>query len=163
MGVQYSRTSNPGIIDERRTLVARASVRGATQREIVKELELAGIVNPETGAAWSLATVNADLKAVRREWRAQFAESFNEHVTLMLAEIRELRRQGWQTGNWDLVLKCMDRECRLMGLDQPDKLTVDWRKEAAEAGVNDASEIFNELLAVAASRVIGADGSGGDA
>lgn len=156
------RNNGQAVIDERRTFVARFAVRGATQREIVKSLKKQGFTNPKTERPWAIGTVNRDLRAIRLEWRVRYARSYDEHVTYMLAEIRELRRQGWRDKNYKLILSCMDRECKLMGLDQPDRLVVDWREEAEQAGITDAGEIFEQLVQVAAAEFDKEDVGGGD-
>ena len=69
MARPQTNTSHQSVIDQRRTLVSRLRLRGATQREIVAMLLKEGIVNQETGKAWSLATVNRDIDAVRKEWQ----------------------------------------------------------------------------------------------
>lgn len=140
-----AKTSRTAVIDQRRILVARLLLRGLTQREI--ELALAKrILNPDTNKPWSIATVNRDIKEIRAEWHAQYAKSYDSHVSGMLAEIKEVRREAWSREDFDLVLKCCDRECKLLGLDQPDKLAiVDWRREAQEAGI-DAGDIFEKLV-----------------
>jgi len=58
---------------------------------------------------------------------------------------------------------CIERRIKLFGLDEPDRLIVDWRAEAERAGIDNASEIFEELVAQAAAAFTPADGSGGDA
>lgn len=45
---------------------------------------------------------------------------------------------------------CIDRRIKLFGLDEPDRLVVDWRQEAEEVGL-DAGEVFEQLVAVAAT------------
>ena len=44
---------------------------------------------------------------------------------------------------------CIDRRIKLFGLDEPDRIVVDWRQEVEEAGI-DASDVFERLVAVAA-------------
>ena len=140
--------SHQSTVDQRRTLVARSVLRGMTQREIVESL--ARQVTNGDGNPWSLATVNRDIKAIRKDWRKEARRDYDVHVARMLAEYRELRREGWRTKDYDLVLKACDRECKLLGLDKPDLLVVSWRQEAEEAGL-DAGHIFERLVAEAAA------------
>ena len=119
-------------------------LRGLTQREIETAMGQK-LLNPDTGKPWSIATVNRDIKEIRAGWRAEYAASYDQHISGMMAEIREVRREAWRREDFDLVLKCCDRECKLLGLDQPDKLIVDWRREATEAGV-DAGNLFEKLV-----------------
>ena len=43
------------------------------------------------------------------------------------------------------VMSCIDRRCKILGLDAPVAVTVDWRKEAEQAGYN-AGELFEQLV-----------------
>ena len=40
---------------------------------------------------------------------------------------------------------CIDRRCKIFGFDSPTRVSLDWRKEAENAGV-DAGELFNDLV-----------------
>lgn len=139
-----AKTSKQAAIDQRRIMVARLLLRGLTQREIETAMGQK-LLNPDTGKPWSIATVNRDIKEIRAEWRAEYAAVYDDHIAGMLAEIREVRREAWRIPDFDLVLKCCDRECKLLGLDQPDKLIVDWRREAAEVGL-DVGNLFEKLV-----------------
>ena len=97
------------------------TLRGLTQREIVKALDHSGVINPKTGNPYNLSQINRDLKAIRAEWRAERLESIDEHIAVMLAEIREVRRRAWANQDLDTVLKCTKQERDLLGLDQPQK------------------------------------------
>ena len=145
MARPQTNTSHQAVIDQRRTLVSWLRLRGATQREIVAMLLKEGIVNQETGKAWSLATVNRDIDAVRKEWQREYAATYDEHVSEMRTQIREVRREAWRLKDLDLVLKCCTQEAKLLGLDKPDRLIVDWRREAMEAGI-DAGNLFENLV-----------------
>ena len=157
-------TNYQAVMDQRRTVVMRLRIRGLTQREIVEALAKTEMRNP-SGKPWGLTTVNRDIAAVRSDWRAEAREVYGEHVARMLAEYREVRREGWREKDFGLVLKACQMECKLLGLDKPDKLIVDCRREAEEAGITDAGDIFEELVqqaAVALAGGAGSDGCGGD-
>ena len=109
---------------DRRRRVAAFTLRGLTQREIVRALEHAGVINPKTQKPYDLSQVNRDLKAVREEWREERLESVDEHIAVMLAEIREVRRRAWANQDLDTVLKCTKQERDLLGLDQPHKQEI---------------------------------------
>jgi len=57
---------------------------------------------------------------------------------------------------------CIERRIKLFGLDEPGRLIVDWREEAERAGIDNAAQIFEELVAAAAASFAGDDGTGGD-
>lgn len=51
---------------------------------------------------------------------------------------------------------CIDRRIKLFGLDEPDRLVVDWKQEAREAGL-DPGDIFERYVQAAAA-VLGTGG-----
>lgn len=132
-------------------MVSRLLLRGLTQREIQDALSQDPKMLNGRGQPWSLATVNRDVKAVKLAWQRQYATDYQHHAARMLSEYREVRREAWRQGDLDLVMKCCQMECKLLGLDEPEKLAiVDWRREAEDAGY-DAGAIFDELVAHAAA------------
>lgn len=46
------------------------------------------------------------------------------------------------------IERCIDKRCKILGLFSPEKFTVDWRLEAAKAGITDeaASETFEKMV-----------------
>jgi len=62
----------------------------------------------------------------------------------------------------DRALKIMERRARLLGLDAPQKVMVDWREEAKAAGLDDqeAFEQFVELVMTGYANRLGQSGSG---
>ena len=113
--------SQQAIIDKRRTLVARARLKGATQREIVEALAKQRYVNPDTGKPWSLGTINYDLRAIRKQWREDAKQDISEYTADQLAELREVRRKAWQDNDLSVVLKSLAQESKLLGTDAPTK------------------------------------------
>lgn len=51
--------SREDIIHHRKKEVARLRLRGLSQRDILEELEKAGVINPETGKPFALGTVSS--------------------------------------------------------------------------------------------------------
>ncbi len=51
-------------------------------------------------------------------------------------------------GSVDRYLRVMERRSKLLGLDAPDRVEVDWRTELEQAGVENASEVFEEMVAL---------------
>ena len=70
-------------IEQRRQQVAERYLKGAAQATIARELSV------------SKATVSADLKAVRREWRDSRIRDFDEAVTVELEKLVLLEREAW--------------------------------------------------------------------
>lgn len=111
--------SNKAVIEARRRQVAALALRGYSQREIQTALPGAGSVNPATGLPWSLGIINADMKALERDWKEAALADVDEHKARQLAEIREVRRKAWATGDLNNVLKAMQQERDLLGTDAP--------------------------------------------
>ena len=147
---QVMNTSHEGVMERRRTMVSGLLLRGLTQREIQTALAGKGGVLNGDNKPWSIATVNRDVQAVKLAWQREYASDYNTHVARMLAEYREVRRQAWRDKDLGTVLKCCVLECKLIGLDRPDRLEIEWRKEAQDAGY-DASIVFEELVQQAAA------------
>jgi len=106
-------------IDNRRRAVAAMRLRHLTQREIVVALVKKDVLNPSSGEPYSLGTVNADIKALRSQWREKAADDTGEWVADSLAELEEVRRQAWSKGELAIVLKSLKQEAELLGLDAP--------------------------------------------
>ena len=117
-------TSNQAIIDERRRHVASMRLRGMTQREIEGNLPRLKIVNPKGGKPYSLGTVNADIKAIREDWRKRAAADMAEHVARLVAELSEVKRAAWAEKDFGNILRAIEKEAKLLGADSPDKQIV---------------------------------------
>lgn len=118
--------SNQAIIDERRWHVASLILRGRTQREVEQELpELTPpIVNPKNGKPYALGTINADVKAIREQWRAEAVRDIAEHKARILAELGEVKRAAWTEKDFSNILRALEKEVRIMGIDSPDKQII---------------------------------------
>lgn len=112
-------TAAEAIIAHRRELVARARLRGATQREIVEGLALANCLNPDTNEPWSLGTINSDLKALQAEWRRESKKAVDHHKARQLAELNEAKRQAWHDNDLQSVLRAIGQEMDLLGTEAP--------------------------------------------
>lgn len=116
--------SDQAIIDHRRELVARARLRGLSQREIVAGLAKAECVNPDTNEPWSLGTINGDIKAMQGQWRREAAKSVTTHKARQMAELAEARRQAWANNDVANVLRAIGQEMDLLGTEAPKKQEV---------------------------------------
>jgi len=118
--------SNQANIDERRRCVASLVLRGRTQREVEQELPklTPPIVNPKTGQPYALGTINADVKAIREDWRRRAAEDIGEHVARIVAELTEVKRAAWAEKSYGDILRAIEKECKILGVDSPDKQIV---------------------------------------
>ena len=113
------KSSEKAIIEKRRREVARLLVKGLTQREIMAELAAIPFTNPETGEAFSLGTINADIKDLRASWMVESMEDTRLLRGRILAEMRELRRIGWERGDHGMVQRSLAQEVALLGLQRP--------------------------------------------
>lgn len=114
-------TADETIIAQRRELVARARLRGASQREIVEGLKRIGFINPRTGEPWCLATINSDIKAIQADWRKEARQSIDKHKARQMAELQEARRQAWHDNDIGSVLRAIGQEMALLGTETPKK------------------------------------------
>lgn len=112
------------IAEMRRELVEQLRVRGLTIREIAAALATPRdgrppLLNPETGKPFTHVTIKNDLDIIRKGWQERRAAAMDEHADRELAEISEVKRAGWATGNPKLVLEGIDREFKLLGTAKP--------------------------------------------
>lgn len=118
-------SAEEAIIARRREMVARARLRGATQREIVAalphiEADQGGpCINPETGEPWSLGTINSDIKALQSQWRREAKKVTEHHKARQLAELQEAKRQAWHDNDLQSVLRAIGQEMDLLGTEAP--------------------------------------------
>lgn len=95
------------VIAFRRDRVAECRLRKMTQRDIVKALMEEGLKNPDTQEPWSLGTINADIQALRREWRAQALEKTELLRGELIAELRKVRQVAWAGGMDEATMKTL--------------------------------------------------------
>ena len=133
--------SRQGRLYGRRLLVLEARMRGATFREIAKQLGV-----PRT-------TVHRDYHQAIARWVTPLAEEARD---LELARLDRLQHSRWQKAldgddaALDRVLKIMAQRRALLGLDEPAKIDITSMVErvAEEAGIDaqqalrDADEII---------------------
>jgi len=117
-------TSKSAILDKRRRRVAALRLRGLTQREIVNGLSEADMLNPKTGRPYSVATVNHDLKVIQEGWREEATQDIAEHVARILAELHEVKRAAWSEKAFGDILRAIEKECKILGIDSPDKQII---------------------------------------
>ena len=148
------RPPNAQLTAYRRRQVAALRLRGMTLDEIVKTLATLGVVNPETQQPFGRVTVHNDLCYLETQWRDEAAELHELHKSRILAELRELRRAAWQDKKYLVVLRGLQLEADLFGLNAP--ITVDLPSGGsgdiieAEAWRRIADEMTIEELEVAA-------------
>jgi hypothetical protein len=115
---RIKKPNRAAIQDLRRLRISQLLVRHLTQREIHAALEQQQFFNPETKKPWSLGTINADVKAIREEWRDDARQKAFEHFSRILAEIQAVKRKSWADGDMRSVLAALDKEMSLLQLHQ---------------------------------------------
>jgi len=111
------------VIAARRQRVAALKLRGLSSREIQAELADSekGLVNPETGAAWSYRTIGYDLAALRKQWEKEAAKDIAEHKARELAELGEHRKSAWAEKELGEVRLGLALEMKLLGTQEPER------------------------------------------
>ena len=91
----------------RRLRVAALHLRGLTPIEIRAALQPAGLCA-------DLETVCADIAFLEAVWATEVHVKQEQRQARLLAELREARRAAWAAGKFDLVLKALDQEAKLL-------------------------------------------------
>lgn len=126
-----SYTAKADNAERRREAVARLRVRGLSVRSIAQALATLDppIINDD-GKPYGKSTIQADIDALREQWREDSGRAIAEHHAEQLAQLREVQREAWRDKDLDLVLKTHDRIARILGTDAPSK------QEVAFAGID---------------------------
>ena len=111
--------SKTAVIEHRRRIVASLRLRGYTVREIQAALPKQDIINEKDGKDWAIGTIASDMKANEAAWKEAALIDVVQHKANVLAEVREARRAAWRADRIGLVLKALDDERKLFGLDAP--------------------------------------------
>ena len=93
--------------DVRRLRVAALYLRGLTPLEILAALKQGGI-------ACNLEIVCADIAFLEAVWATEVKVQEERRKARLLAELREARRAAWAAGKFDLVLKAIEQEEKLL-------------------------------------------------
>lgn len=121
------------LVRHRKMWVARFRARGMSMNEITaamakprKNLDT-GIeepisLNPRTGKPWSIHAVQMDCHEAEKRWLEEEELCTKERKTLrsrLQAELREVRRAAWMRNHFPTILKSIQQERDLFGLDEP--------------------------------------------
>jgi len=68
--------------------------------------------------------MNNDIKAIREDWRKRAAQDMAEHVARILAELTEVKRAAWAEKGYGDILRAIEKECKILGVDSPEKQIV---------------------------------------
>lgn len=109
----------------RQSIVSSAKLRGMTSSDIVALLSEEGVVNPLTDEPWSITTINNDLREIEERWKTEMLRDVSEHRSRVLAELNEVKMASWKTGKLSLVLRAIDQEVGLLGLNELERMGVE--------------------------------------
>lgn len=154
MRTRHGATNDIAIL--RRERVAALRARGLTQREIQAALaapaDKNGMVNPETGKPFDLATINRDLKHLRQQAQRAASQTTDVHRARQYAELQELKRAAWSQKDPRLALRALETEMKLLGTAQETinlnvniELVTRFVQSLELAGIN-ATEFFMKAV-----------------
>jgi hypothetical protein len=136
----YPRSTKKTSVEMRRRRVAHWRLRHLTQREIASQLA-------QTDTPASLATVNRDVRHLEAEWRFQAAQDLAQLKANHLAELKEVRRVAWQGDNGPkllYVLKSLEQEARVAGLEEIGSQDVDRATENFRLGAQAMRQLWED-------------------
>lgn len=113
------------VIALRQKTVSSARLRGMTCQQIVALLADQDIINPRTKQPWSVATISKDLKIIEEGWREETFKNISDHRSRVLAEIQEVKRTAWLSGKHSIILRAIDQEVSLLGLNELERMGVE--------------------------------------
>lgn len=93
--------------DLRRLRVAALHLRGLTPLEIRTALQQNNIPS-------DLETVCADIAFLEAVWATDVKVGQEQRKARLLAELREARRAAWAAGKFELVLRAIEQEAKLL-------------------------------------------------
>lgn len=118
------KVNNQALIAHRRLQVEKLTLRGLSQREILRVFEQQRIVNPQTGDPWSLATINGDVQALETQWDTAAIELKRKQKARVAAELREAKKVAWADRDFRLVRDLLKDEAALFNLSDPIDVNV---------------------------------------
>lgn len=114
--------SDTHLIILRRRAISEAKLRGMTLNQITIWLEEEGLVNPVTQRPWSINTISKDLQEIEKEWTDVMLKNITAHRARVLAEFGEVKNAAWKAGKLDTVLKAVNGEIALLGLNELERM-----------------------------------------
>ncbi len=103
-------------IDYRRLQVAQMLLRGLIPREIVATLTREKVLDPQTGAPYTLEVIAADVAFLQQQWEREAALPPHQHRARVQAELQAAKRSAWVQGDLGLVVRCLKQEAELFDL-----------------------------------------------
>lgn len=147
---KYSRTEDH-IRILRRNFVGKAMARGMALSDIQAFLIENDILNPNTEQPWSDPIIAQDMAFFNCLWKDEVLKNISDHRARVLAEIREVKKSAWSAGKHATILQAIDREVKLLGLNELERLGVEIALANLLKGF--PAEIADQLKEVLAKKV----------
>jgi hypothetical protein len=110
------------VMAHRQRRVADLRARGYSVREIAEVLAEEGDINPGTGKPWDHATIGRDAQLLLEGWKREAARDTASHQAQHLADLRAVRKAAWGAGELHAILRALQQESALLGLNAPQKV-----------------------------------------
>jgi hypothetical protein len=159
--MKRQRTARHKIKTLRQEYVASLLLRGLSERKITEVLATPTVVengkekvnpyymlNPATQKPFALTQVHRDIQQLEEKWRASALANVDAHQARQLAELDELKRRAWAVGDFDIVLKAIQTEIKLLGTAAPERQEMRWDDKQFEVLAEQMSD--DELARIAA-------------
>lgn len=121
-------------IMRRQEYVATLMLRGMTQSKITEVLgnpKLADgapnpylCINPKTGKGYDISRICRDMQEITARWQERAMAAMDEHRARQLAELSELKKRAWANEDFDMVLKTVQTEMKLLGTAAPEQVEM---------------------------------------
>jgi len=135
----------------RQSIVSSARLRGLSISDIYALFAKESIINPRTNEPWSMATIQNDLRELENQWKEEAMKNTADHRARVLAEIKEAKASAWKTGKLSLVLRAIQQEVDLLGLNELERMGVEIALANLLKGL--PPEIADNLRAALSKRV----------
>jgi len=88
------RLRKAGMEDDRRARIAALKVAGLSIRQIHDRFEETGVINPDTGRAWSIGMIAEDLKIIDDKWKAEAMRDIGAWKKIELEKLEDIGGPG---------------------------------------------------------------------
>ena len=131
--------------DNRRAKVTELLVKGNTMNQIWEEMDADEDYRNPKGKSWGMSAISNDVKYVRERWQKIAHLHYDVHIGRLMGQIRAVRKTAWAQNELPIVLKTLEQEIKLLGLDKASKTDIDWKEALRNRGINPL-EKFEDLV-----------------
>lgn len=135
----------------RQSIVSSARARGMTIAAITSLLSEKGVLNPRTEVPYSSQTIGKDIREIEERWREKMLVDVFDHRARVLAELREVKTAGWSTGKHSIILRAIEQEVNLLGLNELERMGIEIALANLLKGF--PREVADQLKALLAKKV----------